>query len=479
MSESKEGEKVVGGEGVKNVKVESKVYSNPALRMMGLPVIRLPSRNWMIFWTVLAFGAGGIIYDKYEQRKIRQKWMDRVAKYGEKPLKPNELARKVTVYIAPPPSDYLDESVAVFRKYVKPILNSAGVDYQIQSEDRQGVIRSVVSAEIRSLRREIIKNEQELRRIENESRWYNKLKNLFKKKDESEKELLLNKKFTDDLNFKEVLGVYYKNIHKADEVISEESSITEPNMQGGVICIGRGAYKEYLHGLHEGLLGPIDKPIAHKEFEDIPKEELKEALEVIEPPKVLDLNEINENDKNEPIEKDGVKVEDLEGELSKPKLGTEEEEEQQTEVTKAPIPKPFISTDEYSNSKIAPEFEFNGKIPTNNKVSPFFQQPILVIPVHHLLGFLKTPQRIYRFYNKRLLTEEYGRATVALVENLQSPFSLNDVDLAKAEEDDWPKKWVDKGLEKGSEWTSPLVTDERVLSKLKLYDADRVLEIKK
>ena len=29
---------------------------------------------------------------------------------------------------------------------------------------------------------------------------------------------------------------------------------------GGIICVGRGAYKEYLSGVHEGLLGPLEKP---------------------------------------------------------------------------------------------------------------------------------------------------------------------------------------------------------------------------
>jgi import inner membrane translocase subunit TIM54 len=224
---------------------------------------------------------------------------------------------------------------------------------------------------------------------------------------------------------------------------------------------------------------------------------VKAETEIIEPPKVQSLNGIeNIIQKDDPIENDNIVDADVnkidetptetiseddekkafESELleRKSQFGDDEEE-----TKKLPIPKPFISPEDYAKAKFAPEFDFNSRIPTSSEVSPFFQQPILVIPVYHLLGFLRTPERIYRFYTRRRLTEEFGKKTVALVENLYSPFSLNDIDLAKDEEEDWPKDWIKSGLEKQSEWTSAVVTDERVLSKLKVYDADRVITSEK
>ncbi|ODQ60372.1 hypothetical protein WICANDRAFT_30840 [Wickerhamomyces anomalus NRRL Y-366-8] len=420
---------------IENVKPKSKGYSNPALKAMGIPNLRLPSRNWMIFWCVTSGLIGGVLYDKYQQKQIRKKWMDRVSEFGAKPLAPNELSRKVTIYVAPPPNDFLDESMSVFRKYVKPILNAGGVDYEIKSENRQGVIRSLVAAEIRDLRRQILENEKEQAQLKESQKWYNRVKNWLSKNKESKEEqekALQNKKFTDDLKMKNVLGVYYNNIHKDDATISEDSLISDPSENGGIICIGRGAYKEYITGLHEGLLGPLDKPIEHKELEEFneKQQELKPAPE-----------------------KDG-------------------ENEGESQI---PIPKPFIEPTEYPNAKLAPEFNFTqGKVLTADKVSPFFQQSILAIPSFHLNGFLVIPQRIFRFYTRRFLTEEYGRKTVALVENLTRPFESKDVNLAKDEEDEWPKKWVQNGLEKNSEWTREFITDDRVLEKLHVFDDEKL-----
>lgn len=462
---------------IENVKPKSKGYSNPALKAMGIPNLRLPSRNWMIFWCVTSGLIGGVLYDKYQQKQIRKKWMDRVSEFGAKPLAPNELSRKVTIYVAPPPNDFLDESMSVFRKYVKPILNAGGVDYEIKSENRQGVIRSLVAAEIRDLRRQILENEKEQAQLKESQKWYNRVKNWLSKNKESKEEqekALQNKKFTDDLKMKNVLGVYYNNIHKDDATISEDSLISDPSENGGIICIGRGAYKEYITGLHEGLLGPLDKPIEHKELEEFneKQQELKPAPEV----KSIDEveNAVNENDNNTSLNDTQTKTDEAKTDEAKPDNEEKKDGENEGE-SQIPIPKPFIEPTEYPNAKLAPEFNFTqGKVPTADKVSPFFQQSILVIPSFHLNGFLVIPQRIFRFYTRRFLTEEYGRKTVALVENLTRPFESKDVNLAKDEEDEWPKKWVQNGLEKNSEWTREFITDDRVLEKLHVFDDEKL-----
>ncbi|CCH44208.1 Mitochondrial import inner membrane translocase subunit TIM54 [Wickerhamomyces ciferrii] len=464
-----------------------KGYTNPAFQAMGIPVLRLPSRNWMIFWAVTSGLIGGVLYDKYQQSQIRSKLCERVAKYGAKPLGPNQLSRKITIYIAPPPDDYLDESMAIFRKYVKPILNSGGVDFQIKSENRQGVIRSTVAAEIRELRRNILENEENLIKLQNEQKWYNRFKSYFKSnKPTKEKiEALESKKFTDDLQMQNVLGVYYNNIHKDDPIKSEEVDIKDPTLQGGVLCIGRGAYKEYLHGLHEGLLGPLEKPLDHREMEDFNKS--------IEPPVVTSIENVEskvENNVETPVDsntsvsetsvsenKDGSNEQSEQSEKSNDETSENKENDENSEdkPEELPIPKPFISTTDYPNSKLAPELikylNFNQKIPTNSQISPFFQQPIAVIPVFFLQGFLNFPIRLYRFYTRRYYTEEYGKLTVALVENQTRSFNKEtDLNFALDEELEWPKKWVDRAKERQSEWVQELTVDDRVLNKLSVYD---------
>lgn len=42
--------------------------------------------------------------------------------------------------------------------------------------------------------------------------------------------------------------------------------------------------------------------------------------------------------------------------------------------------------------------------------------------------------------------------------------------MAKEEELEWPKKWVATGKEKNSEWVQELVTDDRVTTRMKVFD---------
>lgn len=432
-------------------------YSNPALKAMGINSIRFPSRNWLIFWTVVATGVGGYAFDKYEQGKARQKWMDRVSPYGEGSLSPNIRARKVTVYVAPPPNDYLDESMGVFRRYIKPVLNAGGVDFEIKSENRQGVIRSMVAADIRALRRELRENAEKLEQERIQNLWYNKVKHWFSRSAPVDKELLEKKVDEGQYTLKNLLGVYYKNDLQEDEVKNEDAIVTDPTGHGGVICIGRGAYKEYLHGLHEGLLGPLEKPL-----ESVDVDVAREGETLGEPalaPEVKTLDEVEQEEQ--------TKLE------TKPEPETEKEETDEEGNKLQKVPKPFIASEDYPSAALAPELQLDGNIVTPSGVSPVFQQPVLVIPVRHLLGFLKTPQRIWRFYNRRHLVEEYGRAACCVVENLRGPFTADHVNWAQEEEADWPKKWVKTGKEKGSEWLQEPVVDSRVIMLLSAFEPAR------
>ncbi|KAF6061902.1 Inner membrane protein import complex subunit Tim54 family protein [Candida albicans] len=125
--------------------------------------------------------------------------MDAVKQFGE-------------YFIAPPPNDFLDESLKLFRKFIKPVLNAGVVDFEIFSESRQGDIRASVAEKIRELRH--------------------------------------------------VLGLY--KVFPADINVKSEDAIDDSSA-GGIICVGRGAYKEYLSGVHEGLLGPLEKKKKEKE----------------------------------------------------------------------------------------------------------------------------------------------------------------------------------------------------------------------
>ena len=100
---------------------------------------RLPSRNWSIFFASVA-AVSFLYYDDRRQcRKIMDEYKERVRGLAEDPLHPQEMPRKVTVYTAryPGEPDY-DASVLYFKRFIKPVLVAAAVDFEIISGTRHG-----------------------------------------------------------------------------------------------------------------------------------------------------------------------------------------------------------------------------------------------------------------------------------------------------------------------------------------------------
>ncbi|TGJ78125.1 hypothetical protein E0Z10_g10639, partial [Xylaria hypoxylon] len=97
--------------------------SNPALRMMGFPNLpkKLPSRNWMIFWTLTGSLSAAIIYDKREKKRATARWARAVSHLGKEPIaSPSEMPRKLTIFLESPPADGLRVAQDHFTEYVKP-----------------------------------------------------------------------------------------------------------------------------------------------------------------------------------------------------------------------------------------------------------------------------------------------------------------------------------------------------------------------
>lgn len=453
---------------------------NPALEMMGIKKIKLPSRNWMIFLAITSSLIGGYFYDVNEQKKIREKYMKLAEPYGAKQLKGDEYPRKLTVFIAPPPNDYLEESLKLFRRYFKPVLNAGGVDFELYHSVKQGVIRNQVAGEIRNTRRKLIDEQQEKDSATKSgsdngfnSYWrqfklyFSKLEREKLENEELERQSL---KFKDNMkNIKNLVGYYY---HEEDKSKLQSHSIDLDekilNQIGGVVCFGRGVYKEYLIGIHEGLLGPLFKPERvidalaedQKRMLDLKREKLlknKKEGDIIPEPKDLEdiKKEIKENS----------------NQIIKKLTESMDEDEEDERLRPMAIP-PYILPEEYPEAKMGIDFDTKvGDLPA------YWQQSILVAPVDNLLGFLNIPIRIYKFYNRRQLAEEYGKLALSIVENRPRRFEELDLNLALEEEKTWPKKWVQTGKEKGTDWAKPLITDKKITSHIYVYnDKQKQLE---
>ncbi|TFK54661.1 hypothetical protein OE88DRAFT_1693484 [Heliocybe sulcata] len=118
---------------------------------------KLPSRNWLIFLSVTSTLTGCYIYDRLECKRIRSEYQEKVRFLAEEPLGSLDLPRKVVVYAAKwPGDDDWDRGMRYFRKYVKPILVAAAIDYDMIKGQRHGDITRRIAEEVQTHRREVL-----------------------------------------------------------------------------------------------------------------------------------------------------------------------------------------------------------------------------------------------------------------------------------------------------------------------------------
>ncbi|WWC85683.1 uncharacterized protein L201_000549 [Kwoniella dendrophila CBS 6074] len=174
---------------------------------------KLPSRNWLIFWTLLTTISGTYYYDRLECDKIKKQTIDKVKNQSKEILPGGSLGlnRKVTVYGAKWPGDEdTDRALRYFRKYVKPYLVASAIDYDLPTSPLHGSITRTIHAKILSQRRQALGLEP------------------------IEPQLSLP-------------GVLSPEEYK------------QKQLEGGIILVGRASLKEYLKGLKRGYLGNVNE----------------------------------------------------------------------------------------------------------------------------------------------------------------------------------------------------------------------------
>ncbi|KAH9945851.1 inner membrane protein import complex subunit Tim54-domain-containing protein [Epithele typhae] len=188
-----------------------------ALQYTGIPVSwldkrpSLPSRNWLIFLGVTGTVAGYYIYDRQQCKRIRQEYKDQVKDLADVPLGTKDLPRKVTVYGAKWLGDEdHDRSMKYFRKYVKPILVAAAIDYDMVTGRRLGDVARRVADDIREERR----------------------------------------KFA---------GLDPPPMNLLNLPNSSPAEKHQRRLEGGIVIVGRHTLKEYMHGLKRGWTDGLQK----------------------------------------------------------------------------------------------------------------------------------------------------------------------------------------------------------------------------
>ncbi|SLM41308.1 tim complex component tim54 [Lasallia pustulata] len=417
---------------------------NPAFRMMGLPNFRfkLPSRNWLIFLSITGSFTTALLYDRHHKKKAHKKWCTIVSHMAQEPLPVDRMPRRLTIFLSAPPGDGLRAARAYFQEYVKPVLVSAALDWEVIEGRREGDVRAGLAEKVRKLR---VKN-GESRSSQGEP-----------KVEEEEKE----------------------SIEDALAQVRQKNGIEDWDGIQGDLIIGRNTWKEYVRGLHEGWLGPLDPPAEPPPLKQTPPPA----------PGPLDASVVSESTSSSPE----LQQSDQEKKNDSDSLPTPTPVPPSTSNATIPTP-PYISPAQYLTSPLP-------------RTLPPTLAPSLPLPFPHILGFLNTPIRVYRFLTRRHLADSTGREVAALVlaasirpyDHKESFVSSVDVDDAsprnkeeraasdgivahtghrweqqrvlEEEEAEWHKS-VRKPRKEGEEtvWMEEVVVDERIGERMRRFE---------
>ncbi|KAI9840040.1 MAG: hypothetical protein M1819_000232 [Sarea resinae] len=333
---------------------------NPAFRAMGLPnfSLKLPSRNWMIFISITSTFTGFLLYDRHQKKQTQKKWCTLVSHLADEPLPVSSMPRKLTVYLCAPPGDGIRSAREHFNEYVKPILTAAALDWDMVEGRREGDIRSRLAEKVRKLRQR--SGEARETPLEEDTEY-------------------------------------------VIEETRKKVGISEWDGVKGDVVVGRHTWKEYVRGLHEGWLGPLDPPPQPPQ-----PSSADEALPAEgEPQPQTDLSESKADthapqtsmDDSAPPAASAAEPPAKPAETSKP--------------SKPSIQPPYIQPGDYSASPLPPTI-------------PQILGPSSPVQFPHILGILNTPTRIYRYLTQRYLADDVGRSTAAAVLAAYRPYHESD-----------------------------------------------------
>lgn len=364
------------------------------------------------------------------------------------------MPRTITIFLSSPPGDGLRAAREHFHEYVKPILVAGALDWEVIEGRREGEVRAGLASKIRRIRRRTGEN---VEAQDTEESVEDRLEDFRR-------------------------GAQIKNWD---------------GIQGDLI-LGRHTWKEYVRGMHEGWIGPLDPP-------KLSEPPLQDAADVFtsssnattsSPSQPLPTQSTNEPS-SVPIRDESIQEPSNTESESLPRaepLTQEPEKPPDKPPPKISPTPPYINPAGYTVSPLSPE-------------TPLAFSPSTVLPFPHLLGFLNTPTRIYRFLNRRQLADDTGRLVATLVlasdvrsfgsgrgfftsadpDDTASPTAQTEVAEASPaweqenvlldEEAEWHKSaWStnpEDALHRERPWQEKMVIDERIGTRMRAFDLSR------
>lgn len=340
-----------------------------------------PGRKMIAFVTFSAILFGSVSYDRREAKRIRQSYIDRVRHLGDEVIDATDFVpRRVAVYSCKLPGDTEDErGLNWFKRYMKPILVAAGIDYTYTNGQIPGSLGRILIAKFKASRLE---------------------------KEASTKA---------------------PHLYDSPEQSTSKRSLDEPS--GGVVILGRTAWKEYLWALKRGYLDELD---------------LEREWKILN----TDLEEVEDQELMARFDQDGL--------FDQPE--TSAAESSFTEAGELPerstLPSPISQRSSFkslfpnfsqpqsetvtSSSQAVPSDLPGAKILPSAPVLPE-QPPILLVPFSHPLGSAKWwPLKLYNWlFGERAKAELGGQLAFDLIHApsvpLNAPSGLNRSALWSAE----------------------------------------------
>ena len=271
------------------------------------------------------------------------------------------MPRRITIFLTAPPGDGLRVSRDHFHEYIKPILVAGAMDWDVVEGRKEGEVRAGLAEKIRKLR----KQNGETSQVE--------------AGEESQEDL-------------------YREMRK-------KAGISDWDGVQGDLVLGRHTWKEYIRGLHEGWLGPLDEYQPPEPGNKDPQPVAAHSTESSLPEIPISETSPSELPSSSP-----------QTDTTTPEPPSEKSAEKPAKPLLTP---PYITQSQYSSSPAAPTL-------------PTVLPPSLPVALPHLLGFFNFPVRIFRFLTQRHVADSTGASVAALVLASQSRPFTQSPDFASA-----------------------------------------------
>ncbi|CAO1620375.1 unnamed protein product [Sympodiomycopsis kandeliae] len=388
-----------------------------------------PSRNTSIFLTVSTTLISLYVYDRRECKKIRQEYIDQVSHLSQETLQPYEYPRKISVYGAKSPGDDdYDKSILYFKRYVRPVLKAAGIDWEVLNGMRHGGLA-------REVRERTYARRRQLQGLEP---WGI---------EPSSPGAEIGPPSPDSIEAQAAAA----NLQSPFSLSPEQQMQRE--LDGAVVVVGRPAFKEYMWGLKEGWTTKLpsqrqdlNEPIARAlendgKFDELPAEETDT--------KTLDDGSTSASSSSSPSPSpaDSRALSEMDEIERRNRLLADSAADDEG----APLPQSRVSTTPAKgfNSFNSPSSSSRSSSSPSGRPAPNVadhlleppaqipaQAPFVYVPFTNLTGWRRLPRRMVNFFNRRADVRAGGEVALSILLGDKSTAREFDAPRAQVEDPD-------------------------------------------